>query len=426
MRRKSCRFTLSCGAALLWLAVSTLLAMPWLRAVAARLPGWYSLLVIAGIALLPGYLMGAMFLSNLLHRRNTLPDCAYSAPVTVLVCARNEADCIYRTVAQIAAQRYAGALEILCVDNASEDGTRTEILRAIADLSSPARTIRLLECPQKGKAHALNAGLAQVRTQYLITVDADTELNADAVDRILRRLHASGAGCVAGNLLVKEAGSIVQKMQIYDYLISIAAIKRFQGSYAATLVAQGAFSAYETEAVRLAGGWKQCAGEDIVLTYRLLAQGRDSLYEPSAIGYTKVPRTLGKLCRQRIRWARGMFDGLRAVAPWRQESFYGGYFESLNVSIVFLDIAFIFGFWVGAALLLLGRNWLVGWMTLCTLPGLAVSGLSVYAFQRRQEGAVIRQSAVGLLCFVLVFQTLQSLCALAGYAQALLQKPLRW
>ena len=45
-------------------------------------------------------------------------------------------------------------------------------------------------------------------------------------------------------------------------LISIAAIKRFQGSYGSTLVAQGAFSAYDTDAVRRAGGWEQCAGED--------------------------------------------------------------------------------------------------------------------------------------------------------------------
>lgn len=426
MRRKSWYFALSCGAALLWLALSSVLALPWLRYVAGRLPGWYALLVIMGIALLPGYLMCAMFLSNLLHARPKPPAGPYREPVTVLICARNEAMGIYRTIAQVAAQGYAGTLEILCVDNGSTDGTQEEIRRAMADLAGPERIIRLLTCEQKGKANALNAGLRQVHTRYLITVDADTLLDKNAVDRMLRRIHHSGAACVAGNLLVKDPANAVQKMQIYDYLISIAAIKRFQGSYGSTLVAQGAFSAYDTDAVRRAGGWEQCAGEDIVLTYRLLAQGRKSLYEPAAIGYTEVPHTLGALCRQRIRWARGMFDGLRAVAPWGQRSFFGGYFESLNLSIIFLDVAFIFGFWARVVLLCLGRDWLVGWMTLWTLPGLAINGLSVYAFQRRQEGAVIAHSAVGLLCFALAFQTLQSLCSLAGYAQAALQKPLRW
>lgn len=426
MRRKSWYFALSCGAALLWLALSTALALPWLRYVAGRLPEWYVLLVILGIALLPGYLMCAMFLSNLLHARPKPPAGSYQDPVTVLICARNEADGIYQTIARVATQDYAGPLEILCVDNGSTDDTCGEIRRAMAELAGPERTIQLLVCDRKGKANALNAGLEQVHTRYLITVDADTLLDVNAVDRIVRRIHDSGAGCVAGNLLVKNPVNAVQKMQIYDYLISIAAIKRFQGSYGSTLVAQGAFSAYDTEAVRQAGGWKQCAGEDIVLTYRLLSLGRKSLYEPAAIGYTEVPCTLSALCRQRIRWARGMFDGLRAVAPWGQQSFFGGYFESLNLSIIFLDVAFIFGFWVGMVLLCLGHDWLVGWMTLWTLPGLAINGLSVYAFQRRQAGAVITHSVLGLLCFALAFQTVQSLCSLAGYAQAALQKPLRW
>lgn len=272
----------------------------------------------------------------------------------------------------------------------------------------------------------MNTGLSQVQTRYFVTVDADTLLERNAVSRILLRLHESAAGCVAGNLLVKSSANAVQKMQIYDYLISIAAIKRFQGSYGSTLVAQGAFSAYDTQAVRAAGGWQQCAGEDIVLTYRLLQQGYASLYEPSAVGYTEVPSTWRGLCRQRVRWARGMFDGLRAVKPWRQASFFGGYFESLNVSIVFLDVTFLFGFWVGVVLLCLGWNWFVGWMTLWMLPGMLINASSVCRFQRRQEGVTIRHSAVGMICFAALFQTVQSLCSLLGYAQALAHKPIRW
>lgn len=106
-----------------------------------------------------------------------------------------------------------------------------------------------------------------------MTVDADTLLEKNALATILARRESSGAACVAGNLLVADTNRWVQRMQIYDYLISIAAVKRYQGSYGATLVAQGAFSAYETCAVKQIGGWTQGAGEDIVLTYRLLALG---------------------------------------------------------------------------------------------------------------------------------------------------------
>ena len=118
-------------------------------------------------------------------------------------------------------------------DNCSTDQTQAEILRAMNTLSTSQRTIRLLLCPTPGKANALNAGLAEIDTRYFVTVDADTSLSEQALHIIVQRIITSGAGCVAGNLLVQQAQTWVQKMQIYDYLISIAAVKRYQGSYGA-------------------------------------------------------------------------------------------------------------------------------------------------------------------------------------------------
>lgn len=138
-----------------------------------------------GIALLPGYLTNAMFVSNLLHFRPRRPVADCNEAVTTIICARNEERSIYRTLASVAAQEYPGVLEILCVNNASEDGTEAEICRAIKELSTPDRAIHLLACPQKGKAHALNTALACVHTRYLVTVDADTLLDRRAVGRII-------------------------------------------------------------------------------------------------------------------------------------------------------------------------------------------------------------------------------------------------
>ena len=426
MRRKPLYFAIYSGIALLWAIFCAVLAGPWARAASMQLPSGYVLWVIVGIALLPGYLMCMMFLSNLFHAKTRVSTIPCKEPVAVLICARNEQDCIFQTIRNIVQQNYDGCIELLCVDNASSDGTRSEICRAIRLLSSPRRPIRLLLCNTPGKAHALNAGLANVQTRYFITVDADTALDKNAICRIMQRITSSGAACVAGNLLVKDAVTFTQKMQIYDYLISIAAVKRFQGSYASTLVAQGAFSAYETRAVRSVGGWRQCAGEDIVLTYMLLRQGRCSLYEPQAIGYTAVPKSIKTLGQQRARWARGMFDGLRAVAPWGQASFYSGYFESVNISIILLDLAYVFGFLAGIVMLLLGFNWLVGWMTLLTLPAFFICAASVYRFQRRLPGIAIRHSLSGFIGFVLVFQAIQSISSLRGYLQAALSRRLNW
>ena len=136
----------SAAAALVWLWVSAALAVPWVRSASLHLPFAYVVFVVAGVALLPAYLMGAMFLSNLLHRRlppRFHPGCR---PVSVIVCARNEEKNIYRTIGSIAGQEYDGRMTILCVDNDSADGTVAEMRRAAADFSRPGRVIRLYGC----------------------------------------------------------------------------------------------------------------------------------------------------------------------------------------------------------------------------------------------------------------------------------------
>lgn len=424
MKRRA--FVISTAGALTWLLLFSVIAGYWVREAAQRLPWCYTVWVVMGIALLPGYLTSAMFLSNMMHARPSTAPQDKAAPVSVLICARNEEKTIYRTIEAVVAQRYAAPVEILCVDNGSDDHTRQEIESAEQSLVRPDRMIRLISCPAAGKANALNEGLAHIRTDAFVTVDADTLLEENALAAILARRESSGAACVAGNLLAAGTDSWVGRMQIYDYLISIAAVKRYQGSYGVTLVAQGAFSAYETHAVRQIGGWTQGAGEDIVLTYRLLALGRLSLYEPRAIEFTVVPRPLRGLWRQRARWARGMFEGLHAVKPWQQPTLYGGYFEALNLSVLYLDLAYVFGFLVGIVLALLGMPWLAGGATLLTLPALAVVMASVYAFQHRVAGVHVKNSVAGLLCFAVLFQPVQSLCSLDGYARALLGCRVRW
>lgn len=98
----------------------------------------------------------------------------------------------------------------------------------------------------------------------------------------------------------------------------------------------------------------------------------------------------------------------------------------MNISIILLDLAYVFGFLAGIVMLILGFNWLVGWMTLLTLPAFFICAASVYQFQRRLPGITIRHSLSGFIGFVLVFQTIQSISSLCGYLQAVLSRRLNW
>lgn len=77
--------------------------------------------VIFGIALLPVYLMSAMFISNLFYTKPMQIKSSFCQPITVLICVRNEEPSIYETLQQIVSQSYEGRISVLCIDNGSTD-----------------------------------------------------------------------------------------------------------------------------------------------------------------------------------------------------------------------------------------------------------------------------------------------------------------
>lgn len=359
------KFILSISLGGIWLAISSYFAVYWAEEVSYFLPSFYVWWVIIGIALLPGFMMSTMFFSNMMHLKvRKYPD--VQEDITILMCAHNEEKSIVRSIQAIFNQQYAGHIRLIVIDNVSDDRTKEIVSkmqkRLCPDCSGQKhppqdkpeqnRSLEYVYCHRKGKAFALSHGLKLVCTPFFLTVDADTCLEKHAVQKIMNHIISQRSACVAGNLFVQNArSSLIARMQNYDYLLSIAAVKRFQGSYRSTLVAQGAFSAYRTDAVRDAGGWKPVMGEDIVLTYQLLQKKLSSTYEPAAVGYTRVPETLRGLYNQRKRWAIGMLEGLSEVPPWRQGTGYTRYFVSMNVCVIYLDLAFLFGLIPGILLL---------------------------------------------------------------------------
>jgi hopene-associated glycosyltransferase HpnB len=105
------------------------------------------------------------------------PDACSGAPgtpapsVTAVVPARNEADVVGRSVASLAAQRYAGDFHIILVDDASDDGTA-----AIARQAAPE--LRVISAPPlppgwTGKMWAVAEGVRAATSDYLLLTDAD-------------------------------------------------------------------------------------------------------------------------------------------------------------------------------------------------------------------------------------------------------------
>jgi len=413
-----------------WLGVSVWLSLPWVHELAAAISMAPAIMLVSLVAYLPGWLVAFLAVSLVLDRQPPLRRSHPTIPVTVLVAARNEADRIQETISYIARQDYPGPIEVLVVDNGSTDGTR-----AVAEAYGAAtgQGVRCIGEPRPGKNHALNTGLAAVGTELVITLDADTLLHPGAIRQLVARLLNAPADvqAVAGSVLVRNSrDNLWTRMQEWDYFLGIASVKRMQGLYQGTLVAQGAFSLYRTQALREAGGWPDAIGEDIVLTWQLMRQGARVYYEPSAVAFTAAPARLVHLARQRARWARGMIEGIRSVKPWNQPRWLLRFLTAIDLLIPALDVAYALVWLPGLVLAATGRYWVVGPYTLGVLPLTLVVNAVLYRFQRRRVfnllGLRVRRNALGFLGFVLAYQMLMSPVAVVGYTQELLGRRRRW
>jgi len=415
--------------AFMWTSFAVYVSLNWLRDFSKIVTFPAAFVIIAGIAYFPGYFNAFMAFGLLLDRQPLFKDSFPEKEVTILIAARNEASRIEDTLRCIAKQDYSGDLKVIVIDNGSRDDTAAKATLAANQLGLRLTVIRE---NNPGKFNALNTGLKNTFSDLVITLDADTILHKSAVRYLVARIESSpdSVAAVAGSILVRNSrDNFLAKMQEWDYFIGIASIKRLQGLYQGTLVAQGAYSIYRTERIKAEGGWPDAIGEDIVLTWNLLKEGWNVYYEPLAVAFTDVPTELRAFARQRSRWARGMIEALKRIKPWQQPQRYSKYLTGINFIMPYIDFTYTL-FWIpGLILAFFGIYWIVGPMTLLVLPMTLMSYAVLYTYQRRVFRSLnlsIRKNRWGFIGFVLVYQFLMSPVSVWGYLQEFLSLKRIW
>lgn len=423
------KFWISQVGALVWVGLSVILSLPWLRDLRAVIGHGPALLVIGFIAYVPGYLAAYLAISLLIDRQPPFRASDPHVPITILIAARNEAPNIGLTLQYIANQNYRGSSSVILVDNGSTDGTADVALAKAQELKL---NLLCLREERPGKNFALNAGLAKVENPYFITLDADTLLHRSAVKHIVARLLSSppDVGAVAGHVLVRNSrDNFLTRIQEWDYFLGIASIKRTQGLYQGTLVAQGAFSLYKTEAVRQVRGWPDAIGEDIVLTWKLQQAGYRVYFEPTAVAFTAVPQVVRHFVRQRSRWARGMLEGVKNIPPWHQPSYLKKFLTGIDLVIPLIDLFYTLVWIPGLILACFGKYYIVGPYTAFVLPLNIGMSLIMYSYQLRVFGRLglrVRKNRLGFCAYVLIYQFISSPVSLLGYAQELCRTHRVW
>ena len=421
------------AASLAWLALSVVLSSLWLDDLSMLVGIWPAVLIIAFVAWVPGFMNAFLIGSILADRRPARRDFGQLPDVCVLVACYNEADNISDTLASFARQSYPGNIEVVVIDDGSTDDTLALAREGARRLSRPGLSIRVLAQPRNGgKARALNRGLAETTQDLVITVDGDSYLRPDALRKIVQRYLSDPPGtvAVAGAVLVRNSReNWLARCQEWDYFHGIAAVKRVQSMYHGTLVAQGAFSLYTRDSLEQVGGWPECVGEDIVLSWALLERGARIGYCEDACLFTRVPTRLRQFARQRQRWSRGLMEAFgrhwRLLFKPRMTTLFIWW----NLMFLPLDLVYTLVFVPGLVLALFGFYWIAGPMTLLVLPLAAIWNIVIFRVQKEMFQAQdlhVRRNLGGFLFYTLGYtMILQPVCVM-GYAAELLRLRKSW
>ncbi len=423
------KFWFSHFIAFLWAALSIFLSIPWVNDLGIIVTIPVAILIIAGIGYIPGYINAFNITSLILDKQPPLKIKNPGDAITILIACLNEEKNIETTLKYIKNQDYEGNIKVIVIDNGSTDQTCIVAKRAAAEFLLP---VEIISEARKGKNNALNTALKRVSTEHVITLDADTLLHPSAIRFLVARMKTApkDVSAIAGAVLAKNSRqSFITRLQEWDYFLGISSIKRMQGLFQGTLVAQGAFSLYKTESIKEIGGWKDAIGEDIILTWEFLHDNRKVYFEPRGIAFTEVPATLKHLARQRSRWARGMIEGLKLIKPWQHPVAYIRYLTGINLIMPYLDIVYTFCWIPGLILAFFGKFWIVGPMTLFVIPLALFQNFILYSYQNKvfkELNLKIRKNRLGYILYVLCYQMLMSPLSILGYAQEIMQVKRTW
>jgi poly-beta-1,6-N-acetyl-D-glucosamine synthase len=225
--------------------------------------------------------------------------------VSILVPARNEAARIGPCLEALKGLAYPPKkLEIIVLDDASEDETRACVTQHLSDSPFPWR---ILSSPKAGKKAALSLGVAEAHGEIILTTDADSIVSENWVQAMVSAFHPN-TQAVTGPVKMSFDNGLFQRFQALESagLIALGAAATALGR---PHLANGANLAYRREAFLAVGGYAGlehiASGDDELLVQRFaLAYPRSIRFckDRRAIVQTPACTSLAELRQQRIRW----------------------------------------------------------------------------------------------------------------------------
>ncbi|MCP4314062.1 MAG: glycosyltransferase family 2 protein [Bacteroidetes bacterium] len=196
------------------------------------------------------------------------------------------------------------------------------------------KKLTVIDKANGGKADSLNAGLNVCRNDLVVSIDADSIMEQDALLKMAKPFMEAkekkviGAGGVIriANSCEISGGHInkinlpkqfLPRAQVMEYTRAFLMGRMAWSELDGLLLISGALGMFDREIVIQAGGYRtNTVGEDMEMVVRIRRYMADNnldydvVYIPDPLCWTEVPSSLRVLARQRSRWTRGTMETL--------------------------------------------------------------------------------------------------------------------
>lgn len=282
----------------------------------------------------------------------TLSNSENYLPISILVPAYNEEITIIQSIESLLHLNYP-EYEVVIINDGSTDSTAEKVINkyGLSKVFRPVRrlvdskkeesiyetkingiTITLVNKENGGKADALNMGINVSRFPLFMSLDADSVLDENSLNKIVEPfLENDSTIAVGGNVKVanpmiiengkvigkKDKVKLIVKFQVLEYFRSFLATRVSLNKFNSNLIISGAIGIFKKRAAIQAGGYEaNTVGEDMELVMKLHSYflknkiDYDMGYVPDAVCWTQAPEKYSDLKKQRRRWHVGLAQSL--------------------------------------------------------------------------------------------------------------------
>ncbi len=290
-------------------------------------------------------------------------------PVSIIVCTRNRAESLGRTLAALARLDVSSlpAVELVIVDNGSTDGT-AELVRAAA--GSFPYPMRLVSFPEKGLSRARNAGVAEARHALILFTDDDCLPEPDWAVRLAEAYGGDQLQVIGGRVVDVAEGETPGLTPPPADPRGAERLDRLERTPLFMIGANFSFGSAVVSRIglfdpRLGAGTPLHAAEETDFVYRAFRAGIPVRYDPSAVVWHDHRRDAATL--RRMLYGYTLSEGAMAVKHLRHDgglylrAKYWSYVSEIRkwrrgettladlvrLAVAYLDGAARMAFWLG-------------------------------------------------------------------------------